>query len=86
MNNIQPLNFLEFRNLLKNNDVILTDGQYRIAHFRLNNLINESTLHKNPIILLKKICDKKKCYLDIFITSLVNNDKIRINYMLENYT
>lgn len=87
MNNLQPLNFIEFRNIMKNNDVNLTDGQYRIAHFRLNNLANESKVSNgNPIILLKKICTRNKCYLNLFITSLVDNDKIRTNYILENYS
>jgi hypothetical protein len=87
MNIFQPLNYIEFRNIMKNNDVNLTDGQYRIAHFRLNNLVNTMNISNgNPVILLKKMCLKNKCYLNIFITSLVDNDKLKTNYILENYS
>lgn len=74
------MNLLDFKNILINNNIYLSDAQLRISNYRFNNLVNNNKLDESSIF--DKLCQKNKCLIDIFINSLVNNDNIKINYIL----
>jgi len=84
------IDFLNFKNILNKNNVLLFDSQLRIAHFRFNKYINnmpqigggiKNNLY-NPDLLLNKIYQKKNCLLSHFIDSLVSNNLTRTNFII----
>ncbi len=99
MNN--QIDFIEFKNLLNNYNILLFDGQYRIAHYKYQKIINsqnqnggsnnfnqgklnydENKINK-PFELINKINNHSENLLRIFISSLVDNNKNKINWVLE---
>jgi hypothetical protein len=81
------INFLKFKNYLIKKDIILFDSQYRIAHFRLNNLhilLNNMTGGGNNtnLNILSKIKNLSPSQLNLFVTSLLNKNLNKLSYIL----
>jgi hypothetical protein len=79
------INFIDFKNLLKNYDVQLFDSQFRIAHFRFNNFMSNYQNGggaTNTQSFFNKLCSRNNCLVSRFIDSLIYNDKSSINYIL----
>ena len=87
------ITFITFKKYLTDNNILLFDSQYRIAHFRYNNLINNLNINStnnliggalnnnnnnNIIIKLNNIT------LQHFINSLLNKNTERINWIINN--
>jgi len=69
------IDFITFKNYLIDNDIMLFDSQYRIAHYRYNMItkINNSNI-------LSKVKNINK--LDNFINSLVTKNIEKINWII----
>jgi hypothetical protein len=87
---LSHIKFITFKNYLNNNDIFLFDSQYRIAHFRYNQYINNmiqkggtNLIQSNNI--LNKINNKKSSLLYHFINSLITNNFIKTNYIVSKY-
>lgn len=68
------MDLVHFKGFLNNNNIFLFDKQSRIALARLNNLKNYDIISK---------IDKK--ILPHFIYSLIENNKERINWIINSY-
>lgn len=75
------LNYLEFKNILKYNNINLFDSQYRIIYSRLNNLNQEQVggsinnkINKLDNLMLKKLVD-----------SLLSKNINTCKWILQNY-
>jgi hypothetical protein len=68
------INFLTFKKHLTDNNILLFDSQYRIAHFRYNNL------NKNDIIT-----KLNNVTLHHFVNSLLNKNTERINWIINKF-
>lgn len=79
------MDFLEFKQLLDDNNIYLSDGNTRIAHFRFNNLTKILPQKGGGTNLLNKLKFKNKCLVRILIDSLVNNNKPRIKYIIDSF-
>ena len=66
------IDFITFKNYLIDNNIMLFDSQYRIAHYRYNML--------NDINILSKVKNINK--LDNFINSLVTKNIEKINWII----
>lgn len=82
------IDFLDFKNILNKNNILLFDTQLRIAHYRYNEYIKNlplsggsNTLDSN--LLLDKIYKKSNCLLSHFIDSLIVNNISKTNYIIE---
>ena len=82
------IDFLDFKNILNKNNILLFDTQLRIAHFRYNQYIQNlpqyggsNTLDTTK--LLDKINKKNNCLLSHFIDSLIVNNISKTNYIIE---
>lgn len=83
------ITFLNFKKYLMDNNILLFDSQYRIAHFRYNNLINN--LNDNINNLLGGAINKNNIITKLnnitlyhFINSLLNKNTERINWIINN--
>lgn len=81
------IDFLTFKNILNNNNVFLFDAQYRIAHFRYNQLVNNlpqigGSDSIKPEQILTKLTTIKDCMLCHFVDSLVANNIAKTNYII----
>ena len=73
--------FIDFKNFLNKYNIMLFDGDCRIAHYhylQLNNSFNQTGGS-----LANKIKNNGQNLLRIFVYSLVTNNVNRINYILE---
>lgn len=82
------IDFVTFKNILNKNNIRLFDTQLRIAHFRYNQYIKSMPQiggynSNNRDILLIKINQKNNCLLYHFIDSLVSNNLIKTNYIID---
>jgi hypothetical protein len=82
------IDFLDFKNILNKNNILLFDTQLRIAHFRYNQYIkNTPQIGGSNILdsnkLLNRINDKSNCLLSHFIDSLIVNNIQKTNYIFE---
>ncbi len=87
------IDFIDFKKLLNNKNILLFDGQYRIAHFRFNNLLkqleqnggnnetNKSILIDNTDKLKDKLINNN--LLERLINSLLENNTITTNYIVD---
>jgi len=66
------LDFITFKKYLTDNNILLFDSQYRIAHYRFNKFNNNN--------ILEKVKNKNK--LSIFIDSLVSKNIEKINHII----
>jgi hypothetical protein len=66
------IDFITFKNYLIDNNILLFDSQYRIAHYRYDKL--------NKKNILKKINNKQK--LNCFIDSLVTKNKEKLEWII----
>ena len=66
------LNFITFKKYLTDNNILLFDSQYRIAHYRFNKL--------NQNNILEKVHNMNK--LSIFIDSLVSKNIEKLNHII----
>lgn len=88
------ITFLNFKKYLMDNNILLFDSQYRIAHFRYNHLINNLNDNINNIItnnLLGGAINKNNIITKLnnitlyhFINSLLNKNTERINWIINN--
>jgi len=82
------IDFLTFKNILNKNNIRLFDTQLRITHFRYNQYIKSmpqiggSNSNSHDILLIK-INQKNNCLLSHFIDSLVSNNLIKTNYIID---
>jgi hypothetical protein len=67
------IDFITFKNYLIDNNILLFDSQYRIAHYRYHKL--------NDTTILSKVKSINK--LQNFIDSLVNKNNEKINWILQ---
>ena len=79
--------FIDFKNFLNNSNIMLFDGDYRIAHYnylQLNNSLGQiGGSNYSSKSLANKIKTRGENLLRIFVYSLVTYDVNRINYILE---
>jgi hypothetical protein len=83
------IDFVKFKNYLIKNNILLFDSQYRISHFRLNNLhllINDNNQNGggNNISnskIIKKVKKLKPSILNHLINSLLDKNIERIKYI-----
>ncbi len=88
------IDFIDFKKLLNNKNILLFDGQYRIAHFRFNNLLkqleqnggndgnnSQSILIDNTDKLKDKLINNN--LLERLINSLLENNTITTNYIVD---
>jgi len=86
----EQLDFLTFKKLLNDNQILLFDGQYRIIHFRFNELfknlhqsqIGGGIINEKPLTLIDKIKIKSNGLLEHFIDSLLEKNIIKTNYII----
>jgi hypothetical protein len=85
MNN--QLDFIKFKNILNKHNILLFDGEYRIALYNYTQVIKSLEKSEeetnNDFFLINKIKNLRENLLRIFIYSLVQNDINKINYILE---
>lgn len=72
------MNYLKLKKYLKKNKINLFDSEYRIIHFRLNNIENILNNQTGGNII-KKVKKINKILLSEFINSLLNRDINKIN-------
>ena len=82
------IDFLDFKNILNKNNILLFDTQLRIAHYRYNQYIKTlpqigGSKSEEPDNILIKINKKKNCLLSHFVDSLITNNLIKTNYIME---
>jgi hypothetical protein len=82
------IDFLDFKNILNKNNILLFDTQLRIAHYRYNQYIKTlpqigGSKFEEPDNILIKINKKKNCLLSHFVDSLITNNLIKTNYIME---
>jgi hypothetical protein len=86
MSNI--ITFMDFKKLLNNKNIYLFDGEYRIAHYQLNKLINKSNNNQTggSIIDTTNILDKVNKLNSVrllhFVNAIIANNKEKINWIL----
>ena len=85
------ITFMDFKKLLNNKNIYLFDGQYRIAHSRLNELINKSNNNNQlggSIIDTSNILDKVNKLNSIrlfhFVNAIIDANKEKIDWILLN--
>ncbi len=75
------LNYLEFKNILKYNNINLFDSQYRIAYSRLNNLNREQVGGS----INNKINNLDNLMLVKLVDSLLSKNINASKWILQNY-
>ena len=73
------MDYLKFKKYLKKNDINLFDSEYRIVHFRLNNIENIFKNQTGGSRIIKKVKRINKILLSEFVNSLLNRDINKIN-------
>ena len=81
------MNYIDFKNILNNNDIYLSDATTRIAHWRFNNIFNNNNQQyggniDNQNYIINQFKNKKNLF-KIMINSLVYYNKNRINYIID---
>lgn len=85
------IDFVTFKNYLNKNNIYLFDSQYRIIHYRINNLnklleqtggTNTNIKTNKPAKLLKKI---NNISLNNFIFALLDKNIQKMTWILEKY-
>jgi hypothetical protein len=84
------IDFITFKKLLNNKNILLFDGQYRIIHFRFNNLLaNIQQIGGSNLInpydnKLNYLTDKliNNYLFDKLINSLLENNNQTTNYII----
>ncbi len=93
MNN--QIEFTKFKNLLNKHNILLFDGDYRIAHYKYDQILksigqtggsNNLSNNNDPEFLINKINNRGENLLRIFVYSLVENNLNKTNYILESVT
>ena len=77
------IDFLDFKNILKKNNILLFDSQYRIAHYRYNQLSYNSFALDKQDNILNKINLFNPLLLSHFIDSLISNNKQKTKYIID---
>ncbi len=70
------IDFLTFKKLLNNKNILLFDGQYRIAHFRFNNLLKNINQTGGTDKLINN------CLFERLINSLLENNNQTATYIV----
>ena len=73
------MDYLKLKKYLKKNDINLFDSEYRIVHFRLNNIENIFKNQTGGNHIIKKVKRINKILLSEFVNSLLNRDINKIN-------
>ena len=90
MNN--QIEFIKFKNLLNKYNILLFDGDYRIVHYKYEQLIksgeqyggsNIFSNNSNSDFLINKINSHSENLLRIFVYSLMENNTSKVNYILD---
>ena len=80
-------NFIDFKNFLNKSNIVLFDGECRIAHYNYLQLIKMlgqiGGADESSEILANKIKNHGENLLKIFVYSLAKNNLERINFILE---
>jgi hypothetical protein len=78
------INFMKFKKILNDNDILLFDSNYRIAHNRLNNLekMKNNEQHGGSNFKLSKL---NKNILNRLVDSLLSSNTDRTNWIISNY-
>ncbi len=80
---------IDFKKFLNKSNIMLFDGEYRVAHYNYLQLVNITGQSGGSInsseFLANKIKNKGENLFKIFVNSLVQNNFDRINYILEKY-
>ena len=93
MNNL--LEFTKFKKLLNKHNILLFDGDYRIAHYKYDQIVksmgqsggsNNLSSNYDPEFLIHKINNRGENLLRIFVYSLVENNLNKTNFILESVT
>jgi hypothetical protein len=71
------VNFITFKKYLIKHNILLFDADYRIAHFRFNNMIQTGGSRK----VLHKITSHDEILLKYFIDSLLTNDNSELKFI-----
>lgn len=71
------VNFVTFKKYLIKHNILLFDADYRIAHFRFNNMIQTGGSKK----VLHKITMQNDLLLKYFIDSLLTNDNSELKFI-----
>jgi len=72
--------FVDFKKFLSKSNILLFDGEYRIAHY---NYLQLSEQKGGSDYLANKIKNQGDILFKIFVYSLVNNNIERINFIME---
>lgn len=74
------MDFVKFKKYLNKNNIYMFDSDYRIVHFRLNNIQNIfNNTQTGGSNVIKKVKRINKILLSEFISSLLNKDINKIN-------
>lgn len=74
------IDYCYFKKYLSKYNINMFDANYRVAHYRYNNIIQKGGDKK----LIRKIKNKSTNLLRIFIESLLENNPDKINWILAN--
>jgi len=73
----KTVKFITFKKYLIKHNILLFDADYRIAHYRFNNMIQTGGSKK----ILHKITTQDDILLKYFIDSLLTNDNSEIKFI-----
>jgi len=77
-------NFVDFKNFLSKSNILLFDGECRIAHYNYLQLSEQKGGSNNSSdFLANKVKNQGDNFLRIFVYSLLNNNFERINFIME---
>jgi hypothetical protein len=77
LKNKKLVKFVTFKKYLIKHNILLFDADYRIAHFRFNNMIQTGGSKK----VLHKITSRDEILLKYFIDSLLTNDNSELKFI-----
>jgi hypothetical protein len=75
----------DYKNILNKNDIYLFDSYYRITYFRLNKMTKQNVQKGGSINKKNIIHNLNSNQLSILVSSLLDNNETRINFILSNY-
>ena len=88
------IEFIEFKKILNENNILLFDSEYRIAHYRFNNMIlkqsggndHENIINNDRIKLLDMLSKYYPSTLNFLVNSLIKKDTISLKYIVDKYS
>jgi hypothetical protein len=76
--------FIDFKKFLTKSNILLFDGEYRIAHYNYLQISEQKGgSNYSSDYLVNKVKNKGDNMLKIFVYALVNNNLERINFIIE---